>query len=249
MHFIAAVAFLASLSSIAGAASVKRCVLNIDQTPGSCQQAAAKRYAEPVSGVFARACAADNCARAVTGTATLPNRPDATSRAADCSVFVQNTAGPVPTYASACSGAVRYSSACSCFGITSTPTPTPTSTSTTSTTSTSTSTTPTCTAKPTGYAKDPAFDNLCPPDLSFFSSYGFTSETSQGLTPAQLCLKYCTDAGDACKFALLQAKPDNPADFTCWLYGKKPAPPTGACAAIVDPAEGTGSDKLYSVCP
>ncbi|EXJ70285.1 uncharacterized protein A1O5_06353 [Cladophialophora psammophila CBS 110553] len=61
-------------------------------------------------------CAADNCARAVTGTAAQP--PLAT-RQADCSAFFRPVPTPtVPAYASACSGATRYSSACSCLGIT-----------------------------------------------------------------------------------------------------------------------------------
>ncbi|EON70097.1 hypothetical protein W97_09363 [Coniosporium apollinis CBS 100218] len=77
-------------------------------------------------------CSADNCARAVTGT----RRGDVaqSSARADCSSFfartVTVTAGntetitqtptptAVPTYATACSGAARYSSACSCFGVT-----------------------------------------------------------------------------------------------------------------------------------
>ncbi|RDW85974.1 hypothetical protein BP5796_04299 [Coleophoma crateriformis] len=106
------------------------------------------------------ACNADNCLRAVTGTAGVNNKPVLTLRQADCSSFLAATVTPgistitvtatatvtsgpqrravdshgneigemekrvvtaaaaVPTYASACSGGVRYSSACSCFGIT-----------------------------------------------------------------------------------------------------------------------------------
>lgn len=70
-------------------------------------------------------CNANNCARAVTGTRT-GKLPDVTSRKADCSSFLETTIGPsttivpsqVPTYASACSGAGSYSSACSCWGVT-----------------------------------------------------------------------------------------------------------------------------------
>ncbi|OAL40155.1 hypothetical protein AYO20_00575 [Fonsecaea nubica] len=61
-------------------------------------------------------CGADNCARAVTGTA---GQPPLATRQADCSAFFSPAPTPtVPTYASACSGASRYSSACSCLGIT-----------------------------------------------------------------------------------------------------------------------------------
>ncbi|RDW74839.1 hypothetical protein BP6252_05981 [Coleophoma cylindrospora] len=123
------------------------------------------------------ACNADNCLRAVTGTAGVNNKPALTARQADCSAFLVATVTPdtstitvtatatvtsspqrravdshgnevgemekrivtaaaaaaaVPTYASACSGGVRYSSACSCFGITaSTVTAAPPSTTTT----------------------------------------------------------------------------------------------------------------------
>jgi hypothetical protein len=56
--------------------------------------------------------------RAVTGTNT---RPSSTQRKGDCTSFMSNWPNAaVPTYASACSGTVRYSSACSCYGITAT---------------------------------------------------------------------------------------------------------------------------------
>ena len=75
------------------------------------------------NGIFARACAADNCARAVTGSNQAV--PTAT-RSADCSSFLAaTTTATVPTYASACNNAARYTSACSCLGVTATPTPTP----------------------------------------------------------------------------------------------------------------------------
>ncbi|EGX89667.1 Phospholipase A2 [Cordyceps militaris CM01] len=104
----------------------------------------------------AAACNSDNCARAVTG--TRRGDPFETTAKADCSRFmtktvtgsavtvtntVSITAAPnapqatvvkrdgtaaVPSYASACSGTSRYSSACSCWGITAgTVTVTPTS--------------------------------------------------------------------------------------------------------------------------
>jgi hypothetical protein len=81
----------------------------------------------------ASSCAADNCARAVTGTAA---KPAITQRQSDCASFQATPSAAVPTYASACSGlsfliysvrfsiltsetgSVRYSSACSCFGYT-----------------------------------------------------------------------------------------------------------------------------------
>ncbi|KAH8781884.1 hypothetical protein BGZ57DRAFT_853064 [Hyaloscypha finlandica] len=68
-------------------------------------------------------CNADNCARAVTGTRNGP--ATVYSHQADCKSFMQVTkykhhppTSPtaVPTYATACSGGVRYSSACSCWG-------------------------------------------------------------------------------------------------------------------------------------
>jgi hypothetical protein len=94
----------------------------------------------------ASSCAADNCARAVTGTAA---KPAITQRQSDCASFQATPSAAVPTYASACSGlsfliysvrfsiltsetgSVRYSSACSCFGYTAstTTTSTPKSTS------------------------------------------------------------------------------------------------------------------------
>ncbi|KAL2064101.1 hypothetical protein VTL71DRAFT_4595 [Oculimacula yallundae] len=136
-----------------------------------------------------KACAADNCLRAVRATA-LPMRPGSAS--ADCSSYFRATVTPaastvtmtinfsetlivtqkttftsvvtvqpeaglplkekrqrtvipseIPTYASACSGSVRYSSACSCIGVTqATITASrPTTTITISETSTSTATT------------------------------------------------------------------------------------------------------------
>ncbi|KAM3501264.1 hypothetical protein MY10362_005700 [Beauveria mimosiformis] len=73
---------------------------------------------------LATECNADNCARAVTGTR---RGDDFVSLAqGDCSRFMQKTvtapADHYPTvappwYASACSGTVRYASACSCWGI------------------------------------------------------------------------------------------------------------------------------------
>jgi len=67
-------------------------------------------------------CAADNCARAVTGANAQPAAP---TRSADCSSFMAGGTA-TPAYASACSGTARYSSACSCFGVTAAPTPTAT---------------------------------------------------------------------------------------------------------------------------
>lgn len=58
----------------------------------------------PIRGVFGAAvldkrtgttCAADNCARAVTGTATAP---PLSSRKADCSSFLRRTVTPDPVY-------------------------------------------------------------------------------------------------------------------------------------------------------
>ncbi|KAE9370085.1 hypothetical protein N431DRAFT_484404 [Stipitochalara longipes BDJ] len=67
------------------------------------------------------ACAADNCLRAVRASA-FPTRLGT----ADCSSYFLTTVtggstvapSAIPTYASACSGSARYSSACSCVGVT-----------------------------------------------------------------------------------------------------------------------------------
>ncbi|RDW58342.1 hypothetical protein BP5796_12272 [Coleophoma crateriformis] len=84
-----------------------------------------------------RGCTANNCARAVTGTAA---KPALTVRQSDCSSFMRRTVlfptttvtqmpqrrqqtiipGSVPSYASACNDVSQYSSACSCWGITAT---------------------------------------------------------------------------------------------------------------------------------
>ncbi|KAJ3476303.1 hypothetical protein NLG97_g9170 [Lecanicillium saksenae] len=112
----------------------------------------------------AKGCNSDNCARAVTGT-RRGDAFENTARA-DCSKFMTKTVTgsavtvtstititvapnapgvtavkrdlpAVPSYASACSGASRYSSACSCWGITAnTITVTPTSVVTSTVTST-----------------------------------------------------------------------------------------------------------------
>ena len=86
-----------------------------------------------LSNVLGRAvqstCAADDCARAVTGTSAAAT-PAITQRQSDCASFQATASAAVPTYASACSGSVRYSSACSCFGYTATETTTSTSTAT-----------------------------------------------------------------------------------------------------------------------
>ncbi|EXJ89688.1 hypothetical protein A1O3_02755 [Capronia epimyces CBS 606.96] len=65
-------------------------------------------------------CNADNCARAITGSAA---QQALATRQADCSAFLSPFPTPtVPAYASACSGSVRYSSACACLGYTASPT-------------------------------------------------------------------------------------------------------------------------------
>ena len=69
----------------------------------------------------ASTCAADGCARAVTGAAASP---PITMRQSDRANFTVSTAAPVPTNASVCSGSVRYSSACSCWAYIAALTPT-----------------------------------------------------------------------------------------------------------------------------
>jgi len=69
-------------------------------------------------------CKADNCARAVTGTRN--GFASEATHIADCESFnvvtthylagVTIAPTATPTYASACSGGVRYASACSCWG-------------------------------------------------------------------------------------------------------------------------------------
>ncbi|KAK0108147.1 hypothetical protein ONS95_002969 [Cadophora gregata] len=72
-------------------------------------------------------CARDNCLRAVIASGA---KPGPSSASADCSSYFKGTTShAVPTYASACSGSARYTSACSCIGVTKTtisPTSTPT---------------------------------------------------------------------------------------------------------------------------
>ncbi|CAG8973809.1 hypothetical protein HYALB_00005554 [Hymenoscyphus albidus] len=117
---------------------------------------------------IAAACNEDNCLRALIGTRRGPDFPKTAST--DCVSFLQATftpvpvavsttttitlgptatpfakraAGDIPDYASACSGSLRYSSACSCIGVlpTTFTAPTPTTTVTVTTTASA----PTCT--------------------------------------------------------------------------------------------------------
>jgi hypothetical protein len=104
----------------------------------------------------AAACNRDNCLRAVTGeNQTRINRIFTVSTSdillasafpqrqgsADCASFFLHDATGIPAYASACSSSVRYSSACSCIGITNTlPNVISITSSTTSSTTVSTST-------------------------------------------------------------------------------------------------------------
>ena len=180
------------------------------------------------SDVFARACAADNCARAVTGTKATPA---STTRSADCRAFVQNTAkATVPAYASACRGAVPYSSACSCFSITST------------STSGATAPTTTTSCSPT-YSSDPAFANLCPAPSGALSSSDMAACVSDGVhTPAQCAINACTDNA-ACKFVLIQVDDEAPNGFMAYLYSDKPAAPEGECAQKEMPQQARGSEK------
>lgn len=109
---------------------------------------AALALAVPSDLLLERApCKADNCARAVTGTAVIPGKPNPTARREDCSSFMTTTVftdgagatvsartalATVPSYASPCttgSPQLAYASACSCWGVTPTiiavPAPTP----------------------------------------------------------------------------------------------------------------------------
>jgi hypothetical protein len=65
-------------------------------------------------------CIKDNCARAVIGIHNGPSQASSASSA--CSSFLKQSAAPgstqsVPSYASACTGAIQYSSACTCWGL------------------------------------------------------------------------------------------------------------------------------------
>ncbi|KAN0119734.1 hypothetical protein V8E51_001942 [Hyaloscypha variabilis] len=84
-----------------------------------------------IEAANANSCNADNCLRAVIGSA-FPTRDGA----ADCSSYFKATVTPAvirPSYASACSGTSRYSSASSCIGAKATTTTLPSKTTTTST--------------------------------------------------------------------------------------------------------------------
>ncbi|RFU27980.1 hypothetical protein B7463_g8365, partial [Scytalidium lignicola] len=88
-----------------------------------------------VNGAATAVCNADNCLRAIRASA-FPSVPGT----ADCSAYFVATATPdvstttstvvvtvsIPTYASACSGFDRYSSACACIGVSGTTTTLPT---------------------------------------------------------------------------------------------------------------------------
>ncbi|OIW30412.1 hypothetical protein CONLIGDRAFT_668434 [Coniochaeta ligniaria NRRL 30616] len=90
-----------------------------------------------VDRLMRRGCTSNNCARAVTG--TNPGQPPLTVRQSDCSSFMRKTLvftstttvaphnerrqqtvipSVIPAYASACDNTSKYSSACSCWGIT-----------------------------------------------------------------------------------------------------------------------------------
>jgi hypothetical protein len=130
----------------------------------------------------ASSCAADNCARAVTGTAA---QPAITQRQSDCASFQATPSAAVPTYASACSGlsfpvysvrfsilsskigSVRYSSACSCFGYTAKTTAKTTATTTTTSTPKPTST---CLSKSDATAIVDDFINLITNTQSNFNT-------------------------------------------------------------------------------
>lgn len=130
-------------------------------------------------------CNQDNCLRAVAGTQRGPDHPATAS--ADCSSYLQTTVTPppvtvyttttvtlaptpkgkrlvpaIPSYASACSGAVRYSSACSCLGIMPATITAPTPTTTQTVTTTVSSIAPTCTNTSTDPKNCGTCGNVCP---------------------------------------------------------------------------------------
>jgi len=93
--------------------------------------------AATLNQLMRRGCTSNNCARAVTG--TNAGQPPVTLRQSDCSSFMRKTVAftstttivgqnqrrqqtifpsNIPLYASACDNASKYSSACSCWGIT-----------------------------------------------------------------------------------------------------------------------------------
>jgi hypothetical protein len=164
----------------------------------------------------ASSCAADNCARAVTGTAA---KPAITQRQSDCASFQATPSAAVPTYASACSGlsfliysvrfsiltsetgSVRYSSACSCFGYTaSTTTRTTARTTASTTTRTTARTTTTSTPKSTS-------DCLSDSDATaivndFINLLTYTQKNFNTTLANQLLADDFTDSSDSIDYLL-----------------------------------------------
>jgi hypothetical protein len=112
-----------------------------------------------------------------TATVTVPVfAPELVPRAPQPTIDPRQTTvipSSIPSYASACSGSVRYSSACSCIGVTGVTTTAP---------APSTTVTATATATTTEVANCPAFTAATSPFLIVYSVYysgsGFTENTT-----------------------------------------------------------------------
>jgi len=139
--------------------------------------------------------------RAVTGTNA---RPSSTQRKGDCTSFMSNWPNAaVPTYASACSGTVRYSSACSCYGIT--------ATSKSITTPTSTGLTITSVNSPTSQSSSTY--STASPTITSTSSHSSSSTLSSSTTtttttcPHPSCLSDAQATAAVNSFMYLLANP------------------------------------------
>ena len=131
------------------------------------------------------ACNRDNCFRALLGKAATATT--------DCVLFA--TDAVVPTYASACSGTARYSSACSCL------TSAPSTPSSTSTSTSTTTTTPTPTPTPT-YTYNQFFSgDRCV--YNHYNRYDVLGTYDYGAAVAE-CQRRCSSYSD-CSFVFVES--------------------------------------------
>src|SRR4051812_23452857 len=123
--------------------------------------------------------------RAVTGTGA---QPSSTQRKSDCTSFMSNWPNAaVPTYASACSGTARYSSACSCYGITATSKSTTTSTSSTRSNSSLTSLTTASVNSSTSSQSSNTYSTASPTVTSTGSHSSSSTPSSSTTTTTTAC--------------------------------------------------------------
>lgn len=150
--------------------------------------------------------------------------------------MARQNATVIPTYASACSGASRYSSACSCWGLTAStttgPAPATSTVTITATPSTTAATTPTTTTTTTGINPPPSFTTVYGPITTQpnqfcnggDSLYGKIGEPGPPDYPAELavCQQACVDKGDPCQMWTLSHNanaPDGPSVLVCLYFG------------------------------